>query len=328
MKYFGYIFLLLMVMFAGCNIEETHSRSGGIFVQLRDSQGSAVTGARIWLDGVQTAQVTPAVLVQVPTGPHVVMTTKPGYEAATTEVFVLEDDTVAVELVAADVPLAHIEMTDAPSGTTILIDNSPFVTTPPNHFDIGIGSWLISAYLPGHATNVPSRLLRTLSPRDTLTILTQFTALEQGNQVGQLAPVFTLLSDGDGTTFYSLQDFRGKIVLVSFFFYTCAPCLAEFPHIQEVYADPAYAGWFTVLGVDRIDPWALFNQYRANHAYLGLQFPLLWDQQTHQTDPYEIESCPSNFLIDPSGVIRYKWGGVSEAQLRSAVESLMTEFGD
>jgi len=320
------LLISLVVLIAACEIEETHTNQGQVFVSVADTGGVEITGARIWLDGVQTAAQTPDTLPQVAAGNHSIMVTKPGYLSATQNVTVVEDEVSSVALTVEDAPFAAIELVDAPTGTALLIDNTEFAMTPPNLVDIGIGDWLASAYLPGHATNAPARWTLTLAPRDTAHVPVGFTALADGNTAGSLAPVFALPSDLDSAMF-RLQDYRGKIVLISFFFYTCGPCLQEFPHIQEVYADPAYAGWLEFFGLDATDPWSLFRLYRTVNSTLGLTFPLLHDRsQDTRTTLYEVASCPTNILIDPTGTIRYRWLQISEAELRSAVETLIAEF--
>lgn len=326
MNYIKLAFISLVLFAVGCDIEESPVSSAKIFVDLRDDQGAQVVGARIWLDGVQTSQVTPDTLRQVTIGTHTVATSKPGFFQASEQVTIISDEIVSLTLTTSTAPFAAIELVDAPDGTALLIDNAVIATTPPRAIGLGTGTWNVSAYLAGHTTLEPARWTVTLAEGDTAHINTRFSPLESGRNVGQLAPVFALPSDGD-SSIYRLQDYRGKIVLVSFFFYTCAPCLAEFPHIQEIYADPEYAGWLEFFGVDAVDPWSLFNIYRSTHPTLGLQFPLLHDQtQATRTELYLVESCPSNFLIDPSGIIRYAWLGVTEDELRSAIETLKLEF--
>lgn len=326
MNYIRIALLALIVVATGCDIEESTVNAGKIFVDLRDEQNTQILGARIWLDGVQRSEVTPATLSQIAPGTHNVATSKPGFQQASQEVTITGDETVTVTLTTSAAPFAAIEIVDAPVGTELAVENTYLATLPPNTVGLGVGTWSVSAFLSGHATDAPARWTVTLAEGDTAHVNATFSPVEQGRNAGQLAPLFALPSDGD-SAIYRLQDYRGKIVLVSFFFYTCVPCLQEFPHIQEIYADPAYAGWLEFFGLNAVDPWSLHSIYKSTHPTLGLTFPLLWDQtQATRTQLYLVESCPSNFLIDPSGVIRYAWLGVTEDELRSAIEQLISEF--
>lgn len=315
-----------VIFFWGCEIDESKVNSGRIFVELQDSTGIEVIGARIWLDGVATAQFTPDTLKQLSEGSYLISVSKPGYLQASQQVVVGRDETVSVSLTTGSAPVASVELIDAPDGTAFIVDNTEHAIVPPRVIGMSTGTWHLSAYLEGHQTNAPARWTVSLNEGDTVQVNAQFTPLATGPNIGSLAHVFALPSDLDSAIF-RLQDYRGKIVLISFFFYTCAPCLAEFPHIQEVYTDPQYAGWLEFFGVDAIDPWPLFSIYKSTHPTLGLTFPLLWDQQQSlRTLHYEVASCPTNLLIDPTGMIRYRWLGVTEGELRGAIESLIAEF--
>ncbi len=323
----AFISLVLFAFLIGCEIEESPVSAAKIFVDLRDDQGTQVIGARIWLDGVQTSQVTPDTLRQVTIGTHTIATSKPGFHQASQQVTIVADEIVSITLSTTQAPFAAIELVDAPDGTSLANRQCrDRRTVPPRIIGLGTGTWNVSAYLAGHATASPARWTITLAEGDTAHINAQFAPIGTGPDVGQLAPVFALPSDGD-SSIYRLQDYRGKIVLVSFFFYTCAPCLAEFPHIQEIYADPEYAGWLEFFGIDAIDRWSVVGKiYRSTHPTLGLQFPLLWNRRANPSHNQlsEVESCPTNILIDPTGMIRYRWFGVTEDELRSAIETLIT----
>ncbi|MCB9368314.1 MAG: redoxin domain-containing protein [Calditrichaeota bacterium] len=313
------------MLFFGCEIQETKVDQGQIFVELHDDQGTEVLGARIYLDGTAQSVVTPGTISGLVAGTYLVETSKPGYFQSSEEITLGENEARTVSLLTSAAPAAAIELTNAPENTQIIVNNEAVGSVPPSVFGLSVGTWDVSAYLEGHATDAPARWTVTLAEGDTARITSGFTPLSAGSTVGELAPVFTLPSDLDSSIF-RLQDYRGKIVLVSFFFYTCNPCLAEFPHIQTVYADPQYAGQLAFFGVDASDPWSLFSIYKSTHPTLGLQFPLLWAQQTTAYEDYDVASCPTNFLIDPTGTIRYRWQSISEAELRSAVETLIAEF--
>jgi peroxiredoxin len=328
MRISGIVILIasLSLIFFGCEIEETKVDNGRIYVELHDSLGTEVVGARIFLNGVAQSKVTPDTLTGLAAGTYLVETSKPGFLQTSENVSIGEDELRVISLVTSAAPPAAFELVGAPEGTQIIVDNVTVAQVPPSVYSLSVGTWNVSAYLEGFATNAPAQWTITLAEGDTARLQgVGFTQVAVGSEVGTLAPVFSFLSDIDNRTF-SLQDYRGKIVLTSFFFYTCAPCLAEFPHIQEIYADPQYAGKLQFFGIDYIDPWSLFSIYKSTHPTLGLQFPLLWAQQSTIYNDYSIVSCPTNLLIDPTGTIRYRWQNVSEAELRGAVEALIAEF--
>lgn len=318
----------LSILFVSCEIEESNIVRGSIYVELHDDLGSEIFGARIYLNGVAQSKVTPDTLSGLVAGAYLIAATKPGYFLASQELTISTDEAATLSLVTSSAPLAAIELVDAPVGTDLIVDNTAVSTILPPVYELSVGTWNVSAYLPDHATAPPARWTVTLAENDTARIHSGFTPLENGSAVGSLAPVFSLPSDLDSAIF-RLQDYRGRIVLLSFFFYDCVPCLDEFPHIQAVYADNQYAGWLEFFGVNGIDPWFRLNTYKEGHPSLGIQFPLLWDRAGEfRTQHYDVAVHPTNFLIDPTGTIRYRWGSISEGQLRGAIEALIDEFDE
>ncbi len=118
--------------------------------------------------------------------------------------------------------------------------------------------------------------------------------------VGSVAPPFSG-PNPDGKTI-SLDDLRGKLVLVDFWAAWCVPCRAENPNVVSVYQKYKDRG-FTVLGVS-LDTDA--EKWKSAIREDGL----VWDQVSHLMrfqDPiameYNIKAIPASFLVDENGVI-------------------------
>jgi peroxiredoxin len=100
----------------------------------------------------------------------------------------------------------------------------------------------------------------------------------------------------------SLSDFRGKVVLISFWASWCPYCRVENPNLVKVYEE--FGGEkFTVLGVS-LD--------RNKDAWLkgieedGLEWQHVSDLEGWRSGPaglYAIRSIPQNVLIGPDGII-------------------------
>jgi peroxiredoxin len=323
-------FLALVGLLAGCKIEESdQGPTGAAYVALNDSVGQPVERAQIYVDNVLTSQRTPSLLQGLNTGAHLITLVRPDIYDVTDTIEVLFHDTTDVPLVAAYRPLGAVELTDAPEGTTLILNTVPSGTTPPNVLFVGIGDHLASLYAPGYATDLPAQWTITVTQGDTarLPAGSSLTALPVGNQPGGLAPTFDLVDDRyPDSSRYRLQDYRGRVILVTFFFVNCAPCLAEMPAIQSVYSDPAFAGRIEFFGIDPNDAYSEFRLFRiAYHPELGLQFPLLYAQNQGVKEAYDVVPFPTNFVIDQTGTIRYRWGGLDETMLREAINTLLAE---
>lgn len=124
----------------------------------------------------------------------------------------------------------------------------------------------------------------------------------KATDVGARAPGFEQ-SDTAGRM-VKLSDIKGKYIFVDFWASWCKPCRAENPNVLKAYN--AYKGKnFTVVGIsidfekDR-DKW-LKAIKEDGMPWTQLLSPANIDAGAMKT--YGIRAIPSNFLIDPNGVI-------------------------
>ncbi|MBT9167471.1 MAG: Thiol-disulfide oxidoreductase ResA [Syntrophomonadaceae bacterium] len=94
---------------------------------------------------------------------------------------------------------------------------------------------------------------------------------QEGLSVGQLAPDFTL-NDFEGSP-VSLNDVRGKVVLLNFWSAACPPCREKMPTLQKLYEDLSARG-FTILAINLNDRPQDALKYLTDNGYT---FPALKD---------------------------------------------------
>jgi peroxiredoxin len=324
---------LTVVFFAGCEIEETKPvESGSAAVTLTDTSGAIIIGAHIRVDGRDTPRYTPAVLNDLPVGVHSIGAFKPGYADTAISVEVRLNEMTVADLSTMPIEGGSIDLIGAPEGTILLLNNVPAGVVPaaaefPTLFErLGVGVYRASAYLPGHATEFPAQWTVQLAAGATVPLTPLFVPMTTSADVGGLAPAFELPCDWD-SSLYRLQDYRGQVVLVTFFFSNCTACIEELPYIAALYEDPAVAGKVQFLGVDFVDSHAAFARFREEHPTLGITFPLLRDaRQTVRAD-YGVPICPANVIVDAGGRVRLHTGGISEPLLRQTVFQLLEQAG-
>lgn len=314
--------LALGLWWWGCTIEESPElQTGSIEVHLVDSAGTEISGASIYIDDDDKGRRTPAVVSGIATGLRELWVWKPGYLPSDTLVEVFQFDTVHVTLLTTPAAVGAVELLQAPDSVVLLLNGEPSGQTPPAVFPaIGVGDYRISAYLPDFATDLPSLWRVQVDSAVTLTIPIHFTSWIAGNQPGDLVIPFTLPSDWECN--FAIQDWRGHVVLLNFWYIQCQPCVLEFPYLQQVYAESGVDGGFQLLAVNPRDDIESIHEFRAQ---ANLTFPLLCDGDgaVHQT--YGIFRHPTNLLVDKRGVVRHRLGQVTYDMLRALVDQLLDE---
>ncbi|OQX80119.1 MAG: hypothetical protein B6D64_03780 [Bacteroidetes bacterium 4484_276] len=117
---------------------------------------------------------------------------------------------------------------------------------------------------------------------------------------GKLAPVF-IQNDTLGNP-VSLEDFRGKYLLIDFWASWCGPCRAENPNVVEAYQKFNDKG-FDILGVslDRNKAKWIAAIADDNLTWTHVSDLKYWDNEASKL--YGVSSIPANFLLGPDGVI-------------------------
>ena len=100
---------------------------------------------------------------------------------------------------------------------------------------------------------------------------------------------------------HTLQDYRGRVVLVNFWASWCGPCVMEMPGMQRL-EDAMKGKPFTLLAINVEESSGTVWKFAAR---VGVHFPLLLDRDGQTAYDWGIDIYPTSFLIDPRGRIRY-----------------------
>ncbi len=133
-----------------------------------------------------------------------------------------------------------------------------------------------------------------------------------GPRVGTAAPDLAGV-DFDGVKF-KLSDYRGKVVMISFWASWCQPCMKLVPH--ERYIVEKYRGKpFAMIGVNYDDDLDCARKAMARHsiAWRTMQTANEWD---HLRSQWKVSGLPTVAIIDADGVIRsIRVGGVIDEHI-------------
>ena len=117
--------------------------------------------------------------------------------------------------------------------------------------------------------------------------------------IGKPVPAFSA-TDLDGNPI-SLQDYRGKVVLLDFWGVWCGFCINEIPNLKKVYNTYKDQG-FDIIGVSLDDEKSVLRDYIQEN---DIQWRQVFSGKSWREDPlaqqYNITGVPSQWLIDRDG---------------------------
>ncbi|HDR9183392.1 TPA: thioredoxin family protein [Burkholderia vietnamiensis] len=142
---------------------------------------------------------------------------------------------------------------------------------------------------------------------------------------GMQAPNFTGIERWHNSAPLTLDQLRGKVVLVDFWTYSCINCIHTIPYVNDWYRKYRDQG-LVVVGVHT--PEYPFERDADNVAEalerFGIRYPVAQDNHYDTWRAYGNQYWPALYLIDASGKVvytRYGEGGydTTEAAIRAAL---------
>lgn len=143
----------------------------------------------------------------------------------------------------------------------------------------------------------------------------------RGGMVGALAPPFRA-SHVRGPDPVSMQDLRGRVVLLDFWATWCGPCRMVMPYLDGLHRQYHDRG-LTVLGVS-VESSGVIRRHLVRHP---VAYTVAHDG-TGMSRSFGIRAIPTLVLIDRQGKVRQIYAGLNGARLRelsSLVPRLLDE---
>jgi cytochrome c biogenesis protein CcdA/thiol-disulfide isomerase/thioredoxin len=144
-----------------------------------------------------------------------------------------------------------------------------------------------------------------------------------------VAPEFAGISEWLHSQPLTLQQLRGKVVLVDFWTYSCINCLRTLPHLEAWDRRYRRAG-LVIVGVHT--PEFAFEHVVSNvreaSRKLGVRYPVAIDNDYKTWDAYRNDVWPAEYLIDRRGHVReIKRGEGRYDETERSIRTLLGESG-
>lgn len=138
------------------------------------------------------------------------------------------------------------------------------------------------------------------------------------------APALNLpLADGRGQM--NLEQYRGKVVLLSFWRLYCGACEDAQPFAARLAQSPDKKSRFALLSVNiGDDP----DEVRSYIAGRKISYAVGLDSAHEAVTVFRVRGTPTFLLIDKKGMIRARWLGYDtslDSDIENAIKKLMAE---
>jgi thiol-disulfide isomerase/thioredoxin len=194
----------------------------------------------------------------------------------------------------------------------------------------------LQTHVPGYTQAVQERIERSSAAQRELRDLTgarapklasdkSASSLEDYGKAPELAGIVGWINSKPLT----LQQLRGRVVLIDFWTYSCINCLRTLPYVKAW--DARYrASGLTIVGVHT--PEFAFERVpanvRENTKKLGVEYPVALDSDYGTWNAWHNQYWPAKYLIDRSGHVRlFHFGEGEYDETESAIRELLAENG-
>ena len=120
------------------------------------------------------------------------------------------------------------------------------------------------------------------------------------------APDFSITTaEGEHIT---LDDLRGKVVVLDFWGTWCPPCVESIPSLRALHKKFSKEPSFMLIGVSsdsEEEPWKAFT------AKEKMIWPQYWDRDRRVQRAFNVRAFPTYIVIDHEGIIRFRTSGTS-----------------
>lgn len=120
------------------------------------------------------------------------------------------------------------------------------------------------------------------------------------------APDFSITTaDGEHLT---LEELRGKVVVLDFWGTWCPPCVESIPSLRSLHKKFSKEPSFVLIGVSTDDEEGVWRAFTTKEK---MNWPQYWDSQRKVVRAFGVNRFPTYIVIDHEGIIRFRSSGTS-----------------
>lgn len=149
-------------------------------------------------------------------------------------------------------------------------------------------------------------------------VIVGFLLFEPNVSAAKQADNFSLYTTSG--TLVSLEEYRGKVVVLDFFASWCVPCKRAATDMERIHARYSHRG-LVVLGVNAYDN----NDPVEYVSRAGIPYPVLIRGED-VADQFEVTGIPAFVVISPEGDIVFRECGWSPKVIREMTAAIETQL--
>jgi len=150
--------------------------------------------------------------------------------------------------------------------------------------------------------------------------------VQAGAETGQLTFTMPLFEgyEYEGAQEISMQELRGKVVVLNFWASWCVTCKDEAAELEEAWKYYQPGGEVVFIGVDYVDTEPEARKYLETYS---ITYPNGPDMGTKISQAFRIQGVPETYFLDREGVVQHVQLGPfsSTEQILNVVDSLLAE---
>lgn len=132
------------------------------------------------------------------------------------------------------------------------------------------------------------------------------------------APDFSIVTaDGEHMT---LEDLRGKVVVLDFWGTWCPPCVASVPSLRSLHKRYTKEPSFVLIGISSDSEEETWRDFTTKNKMI---WPQYWDRDHRVQRAFNVRAFPTYIVIDHEGIMRFRSSGTSwerSAYLEDAIK--------